>query len=82
MLLPDKHISLAESILGLGAFLLGELSAPTSVDKLYQRVCKAREAQELPAYHDFDAVMLALTFLFVVGLIEQTDTGGVQRCAS
>lgn len=82
MLLPDKHITLAESVLGLGAFLLGALDRPTTVDRLYGLVREARENRLLPAYHDFDAVMLALVFLFTIGAVELTDTGGVTRCAS
>lgn len=82
MLLPDKHITLAESILGLGAFLLGLLDRPRSVDHLYQRVKEAREDHSLPAYHDLDSVLLALGFLYAIGVVEATDTGGVRRCAS
>ena len=82
MLLPDKHITLAESILGLGAFLLGELNTARTVDRLYNRVCQARDQESLPAYHDFDAVLLAILFLYAIGAVELTDNGGVQRCAS
>src|SRR5207249_484710 len=82
MLLPDRHISLAESILGLGGFVLGELDGPQSVDRLYAQVVAARDSHELPAYHDFDAVLLALLFLYSLGAVELTESGGVRRCAS
>jgi hypothetical protein len=82
MLLPDRHISLAESILGLGGFILGELDGPQSVDRLYARVTAARDNHDLPAYHDFDAVLLAILFLYSLGAIELTDSGGVRRCDS
>ena len=83
MLLPDKHITLAESILGLGAFVLGELlKGAKSVDRLYERVSDASEGPNLPAYHDFDSLLLAILFLYSIGAVELTNNGGVQLCAS
>ncbi len=82
MLLPDKHISLAESVLGLGAFLLGELDHPQTVDRLHSQVAAAMADRSMPAYHDFDAVLLALMFLYSIGAVELTEGGGVRRCVS
>lgn len=82
MLLPEKHITLAESILGLGAFLLSDLNEPKSLDRLYANVAVARENNSLPAYHDFDAVILAVLFLYSIGAVELTDSGGIRRCGS
>jgi len=82
MLLPEKHISLAESILGLGSFVLGHLDRPRTVDQIYQRVIAAREDGTLPAFHDFDAVLLAIVFLFSVQAVEGNSTGAVSRCDS
>ena len=82
MLLPEKHITLAESILGLGAFVLSELETPQSVDRLYERLVKAAETPVLPAYHDFDALLLSILFLYSIGAVELGVNGGLQRCAS
>lgn len=83
MLLPDKHITLAESILGLGAFVLGELlKSPQSVDRLYERVAEASESPVLPAYHDFDGLILAILFLYLIGAVELNENGSLQLCAS
>ena len=82
MLLPEKHITLADSLLGLGAFLLEELSRPRTVDQLFHATQAARATRSLPAYHDFDSVMLALTFLYAIGAVEATPDGGVAKCAS
>lgn len=82
MLLPDKHITLAESILGLGAFILEVLDKPRSIDRVYDRVSGAAETPDLPAYHDFDAFLLAVLFLYSIDAVELTDEGGLQRCAS
>lgn len=82
MLLPDKHISLAESLLGLGAFLLAKLERPRSVDQLHELVTAARETPDLPGYHDFDSVVLAVLFLYLVGAVEMTNSGAIRRCVS
>jgi hypothetical protein len=83
MLLPDKHITLAESILGLGAFILGELlERPQSLDRLYEKVSRASEGPTLPAYHDFDGLVLAILFLYSIGAIDLNENGGLQLCVS
>ena len=83
MLLPDKHITLAESILGLGAILLNELlEGPKSVDRLYDKVVVVSETPALPAYHNFDDLLLAIIFLYSVGAVEISEIGSVQLCAS
>ena len=82
MLLPDKHISLAESILGLGAFVLSVLDRPQSLDRLHAKVSRACESGELPAQHGFDNVLLALLFLYSIDAVRISETGGVERCDS
>ena len=82
MLLPNKHISLAESLVGLGGFLLGQLDRPVSIDGLHKRVIGAEIIGVFPAYHDFDAVLLAVLFLHAIGAVELTADGDVRRCVS
>ncbi len=84
MLLPDKHITLAESILGLGSFVLGELleKSPQSIDRLYEKLAAESESSALPAYHDFDALLLAALFLYSIQAVRLTENGGLQLCAS
>lgn len=82
MLLPDKHISLAESMLGLGAFILAQLDRPRSMDALHNLVTQASETDELPAFHNFESVTLAVLFLYMIGAVEMTRTGNIRRCAS
>lgn len=82
MLLPDKHITLAESILGLGAFIIGELlERPQSLDRLYEKIVRARESPSLPAYHDFDSLLLAILFLYSIGAVDLNQNGNIHLCA-
>jgi hypothetical protein len=82
VLLPDKHITLAESILGLGAFVLHQLDRPRTVDQVYHRLLTAREDQSLHAFHDFDSLIIAVTFLYSLGAVDLDAEGRVFRCAS
>lgn len=82
MLLPEKHITLAESTLGLGGFILITLKEPATMDRLYARVLQARTTRELPAYHDFDSLVLSILFLFAVGAVTTDGSDTVRRCAS
>lgn len=82
MLLPEKHITLAESILGLGGLLLEALDRPRTLDYLFRHVRALREQNEIAAFHDFDTVTLAVLFLYSVGAVESTQTGAISRCGS
>jgi ABC-three component (ABC-3C) system Middle Component 6 len=82
MLLPDKHITLAESLLGLGSFVLSELRTPKSVDQLFDRLQHVRETPKLPAFHDIDSLLLAVVFLYIIGAIALTENGDLLQCAS
>jgi hypothetical protein len=82
MLLPDKHITLAESILGLGAVVLESLDRPRTIDYLFKTVRQLRDAGRMPAFHDFDTVTLAVLFLYSVGVVESTESGTIRRCGS
>lgn len=82
MLLPDKHISVAESLIGLGSFVLSELESAQAIDHVYDAVEEAVETDRLPAYHNFDSVTLAILFLYSVGAVRLTDSGMLTRCAS
>jgi len=80
MLLPDKHIRISESLLGLSAFILQRLDKPKAVDDLAELLSDAVESKDFPTIHGIDHISLAATFLFAVGLLEQTDEGLLIRC--
>jgi ABC-three component (ABC-3C) system Middle Component 6 len=80
MLLPDKHIRLSESILGVSAFALQRLDTSKSIDDLLQLLDEAVEAGTFPTKHGIDHISLAATFLYAIGLLKQTDNGSLIRC--
>jgi hypothetical protein len=63
MILPTKHTSTKQSLLGVGAELLAALARPRSVSSLWD------EARANPAVATFERFTLALDLLFACGAI-------------
>ncbi len=79
MLLPAKHIRMAESIFGLGSYVLSALSGPKTIDNIWCEFVEVNNSKNYPAYHTFDNLILAVDFLFSMNLISQNDKGELQR---
>lgn len=77
MLLPTKHIIAENSILGVGADLLRLIEHPKAVAVLFRDLQELRQNDGLNAIQ-FDWFLLALDFLFLIGLIRY-DAGTILR---
>jgi hypothetical protein len=79
MILPSKHISLSESLLGLGGVLLSIIiKQPCSLEYVWQEYSKVNNSREIfPAYHSFDNVVLAVDLLFMIGAININSEGEI-----
>jgi hypothetical protein len=64
MILPTKHISENEAILGVGATILRHLQGPITVSGLWER------AKFESNVGTFERFVLAADLLFIVGAIE------------
>ncbi len=64
MILPSKHISAEQTLLGVGAILIIELDRPQTVTSLWERTRKAAEVG------NFERFVLALDMLYIIGAIE------------
>lgn len=84
MIAPDKHISLASSLLGLGSFVLGVLkeTPKVSLDELWRLYGDAYGEERYPGYHSFDNMILAVDFLYSLGAVELQTDGDLVLCAS
>jgi hypothetical protein len=80
MLLPDKHIKLSESILGLSAFVLSQLGKPRTLDELIASLAEANKNRQFPTAHGIDHLLLAASFLFSLGIVQSTADGTISRC--
>ncbi len=67
MILPNKHITLEFSLLGVGAFLLLNLDHAYTVSTLWNKV------RAEPTVGSFTRFTLALDLLFMLGAIEFND---------
>lgn len=81
MLMPDKHIRLAESLIGLGSFVLDALSMPKTMDDIW-RTLQAQVAQgAYPARHSFENLVLAIDLLYALGAVTMSDSGAIRKCS-
>jgi hypothetical protein len=73
MILPTKHISTRNSLLGIGATILVHLNSPRTVTSLWNSVSKA------PEIGTFERFVLALDLLYMLGAVEIQE-GLLHRC--
>ena len=67
MILPSKHIKLANSLLNLGAILLNNLEEKCTVTLLWDRTQKYSEVKT------FERFTLGLDLLFTLNLVEMHE---------
>ena len=70
MILPTKHISVEQSLYGIGAELLELHKSPMTVSALWNAIRDCRNNDNSKAQIDYKWFVLALDFLFVIGLVE------------
>lgn len=63
-LLPDKHLSIGTSLLGVGAAILRRLDRPSTVTGLWER---CRQSEDIATFGRF---ALGLDLLFAIGAIQ------------
>ncbi len=83
MILPSKHIRFSESLMGLGGILLSFINEPKSVDEIWFKYSEINNSKRrFPAYHNFDNVILALNYLYLIGAIEINTNGKIQNAVN
>lgn len=74
MILPTKHLSPRRSLLGVGGLVLERLDQPRTITALWER------AKRVPEVGSLDRFILALDFLYALGVIE-FDAGLLRRAS-
>lgn len=64
MILPNKHVSTKNSLLGVGATVIEHLNYPCTVTALWDKVSKA------PDMETFERFVLVLDLLYTIGAID------------
>jgi hypothetical protein len=83
MILPSKHIRFSESLLGLGGILLSFIKEPKTIDEIWYKYSEINNTKKVfPAYHNFDNVVLALNYLFVIGAISIDNKGKIYNAVN
>jgi hypothetical protein len=74
MILPTKHLSQDRALLTVGARLLAQLTQPKTVSALWEDISGPTSTDDgkKPALR-YDAYVLSLDLLFLMGLIELKD---------
>lgn len=67
MILPSKHISQDQSLIGVGAVLLKNISKPQTVTSLWESVC------EHASIGTFERFVLALDMLHITGVVSMEN---------
>ncbi len=72
MILPSKHLPQDRALLTVGASILRHLSHPVTVSALWEQMPRSARDQKVPLLR-YDAFVLALDLLFLIGAIELRD---------
>lgn len=83
MILPSKHIRFSESLLGLGAIVLSIINEPKSIDEIWFKYSEVNNRKnKFPAHHNFDHIVLALNYLFVIGAVSIDNSGKIYNASN
>lgn len=63
MILPSKHISEDQALIGVGAVLLNALQKPQTITSLWEKV------REHSSIGNFERFVLALDMLYIAGVV-------------
>lgn len=72
IVLPNKHVKLSRSALGVGAVLLSQLAESRTVSDLWESM------RVRPEILTFERFVLGLDMLFALGLISYTERGLIE----
>ena len=70
MILPSKHMPQDRALLTVGAVILRHLSHPLTVSALWEQMLRPAGQQTAAPPVRYDAFVLALDLLFIVGAVE------------
>lgn len=75
MILPNKYITLSQSLIGVSSIVLNALgNKKLTIEKLWDKVCKIYDKQELKKL-TYNKFLLTLDFMFITNMISYSDRG-------
>lgn len=79
MILPSKHLSQNRALLTVGAVILRHLSVPITVSALWEQLSHFSRDHSASSPLRYDAFVLALDLLFLMGAVDLRDGLLVRR---
>jgi hypothetical protein len=73
MILPTKRLNVENSLLGLGADVLGLLDQPKTVSRVWEEFKGLRDQRRASSGLTYEWFVLALDLLFIVGTVVVED---------
>ncbi|MCX6880793.1 MAG: hypothetical protein NTW21_44375 [Verrucomicrobia bacterium] len=73
MILPTKHLAQDRALLTVGARILPALEHPITVSALWEQLSRDSVSPTTPNSLRYDAFVLALDLLFLMGTIQLND---------
>lgn len=73
MILPSKHLPQGRALLTIGAAIIAHLSRPTTVSALWEQMPRDATGEKVAESPSYDAFVLALDLLFLMGAVEVRD---------
>lgn len=79
MLMPQKHIDLYESLIGLGAIVITIIGKNSkTLDTIIEKVNLWIEKNKIKKiYNNIDNILLSIDYLFSIGAIDMNEEGGI-----
>ena len=79
MLMPQKHIDLYESLIGLGAIIITIIGKNSkTLDTIIEKVNLWIEKNKIKKiYNNIDNILLSIDYLFSIGAIDMNEEGGI-----
>jgi len=79
MILPTKHTTIEQSLLGFGAYILRTMGDGVTIDDLWVQYQKDFANGDYNAKHSFDNLLLTIAFLFSIGAVDE-NSGRIEKC--
>lgn len=81
-LLPEKHVRLNESLLGLGAIVLRVLKQRSTLDEVWEGMRAMKSSNKfIPEKITFDDLIVTIDCLFAIGVVDLDNEGKLFLCA-
>ncbi|MFW5804381.1 MAG: ABC-three component system middle component 6 [bacterium] len=80
MILPQKHISIYESLLGLSNYISLKLNEKNyTIDEMWSYYQKINHTKKFPAKHNFNEFILAIDLLYSLKRVKLNSEGKLQN---